>query len=252
MEWERNSSSEAIYHHCVCCGDLATNDYIAGSLGFHHPHASYPLLNPTTKEPNFPQALKTPSLSGTSSQLAFSMGFLLQLAADTDRVYVPPLKGVIETPLPSSSESEKEGDTEKKEKYIWRLFPLASWSHGAGPGSHVSIKEPSFVHHAVHYLRTSFPHRPEALRQIADLSETLYLDLGTVQNYEQAVRVMKRPFFSTTRVVFVEGILGVMGKEGWKLRKEFEEVGMCRGVEEEAVDVDGHGKDGKCVEICRV
>lgn len=175
------------------------------------------------------------------------MGFLLQLAADTDRVFVPPLKGVLDSPP-----SAEEGAGEKKEKYIWRLFPLASWSHGTGPGQHVSIKEPSFVHHAVQYLQ-SFPN-PSAQRQIADLSETLYLDLGTVQNYQQAVRMMKRPFFSTTRVVFVEGIKGVMGKEGWGLRDEFGErmLGMCKGVEEEQVDLDGHGKDGKCVEICKV
>lgn len=176
------------------------------------------------------------------------MGFLLQLAADTERVYVPPLKGVIETPR----EGEEGAESEKKEKYIWRLFPLSSWSHGLGPGAHVSVKEPSFVHHAVQYLH-SFSN-PSALRQIADLSETLYLDLGTVQNYQQAVRVMKRPFFSTTRVVFVEGIKGVMGKEGWALREEFGEgmMRMCKGVEEEQVDVDGHGEDGKCVEICKV
>lgn len=171
------------------------------------------------------------------------MGLLLQLASDTGRAFVPPLKGTL---LPADAEGEGRG----QERYSWRLFPLSPWSHGSAPGL-ATVKEPSFVQHALSYLR-SHP-SPTSTRLNAELQDVLYLDLRNVESYQQAVNMLKRGFFKSTVVVMIEGVEQVRGKEGWGLRGEFgeERVGMCRLGEEEAAE-DGHGRDGQCVEICRV
>lgn len=274
MDWMREKTSLAIYHHCVCCGDKVslcwdhrfvpltltftlqlTNDYIAGALGYHQPTVAYPEFNPSSSVPEFPMVIKTTELNGTRAELSFMLGFLLQVAHDSNRGFVPPLKAkLVSETAPALAANNDTESAVSQERYIWRLFPTARWAQQKlhGIGSLVNVHEPAFVLHAIEYLQHSYADRVEAQRQIQDLSETLILDLNTARDYDEAIKMVNRPYFSTTRVVVLDGVKDLLtkGRKDFELREEFQGLSMCRGVGGE-VDEDGHGEDGKCVEVCR-
>ncbi|KDE07727.1 hypothetical protein MVLG_02001 [Microbotryum lychnidis-dioicae p1A1 Lamole] len=269
MEWEREKDEQAVYFHCICCGDLASQSYMAGSLGYHSPTVVYPSLeddlyaqskrlhghhhvvlpssiaSPLSSSPNgpvsFPQVLRAPHLIGNRTTVQFVMGLLLQAAHDSGRTFVPPLKGTIV----SSSElaTTHQSPLSTTERYIWRIFPTSYWaSHPSHvPGHQVLLTEPHYVSHAIEHLGRTHSSSEAGMMALAELSEVLWLDFRTMGSYEEMTRVLTRPYFSTTRVVNVEFVEWVQGKEYWDLRDEFKEVEMCEMVEEE-----GEG----CRDIC--
>lgn len=211
--------------------------------------------------PDFPMVIKTTELSGDKFELASALGFLLQVAQDTNRGFVPPLNVTLVQSMDALGESRPV--IKKQERYIWRMFPVASWAHQrstdpsqSGPGSLVRVHEPAFVQHAVEHLRRQFGNRVEAQRQVQDLSETLIMDLATVKDYDEALKALVRPYFSTTKVVVIDGITEFLArkqdKHGFRLRDDFKRLSLCRNVGDAAeLDEDGHGPDGKCVPVCQ-
>lgn len=100
--------------------------------------------------------------------------------------------------------------------------------------------------HAVDYLKTRYPGNSDARRLEEDIAQTLVLDFGILQSYEQMLGVLNRPYFSTTRIVMFENVDKVMGKPGWDLREEFKGLGMCEATEE------GASLGDKCQDLCKV
>ncbi|KAK4054972.1 hypothetical protein OIO90_003313 [Microbotryomycetes sp. JL221] len=276
VQWDKHDQDDlAIYHHCVCCGDAATNDYIAGALGYHQPEVAYPHLNSVDVESHFPFVLKMPELKGSLENMTYDMNLILQLAHDSKRSFVPPLKATLfhqtlETRNISTLDSnddelniktEQVETTNEIERYIWRLFPIAHWSLSStknGPGSLVSIKEPSFVLHLINHLKQNYLHLPRIERQLQQVQDVLWLDLSRFKTYQQALKSLNKPFLSTTTVVMVEGFEKIRGKQGWKqdeiIRQEFSHgVETCRGLNldlERDDNNDGRDKDGHCVPLC--
>ncbi|SCZ95018.1 BZ3500_MvSof-1268-A1-R1_Chr11-3g03548 [Microbotryum saponariae] len=269
MEWEREKNEQAVYFHCICCGDLASQSYIAGSLGYHSPTVVYPSLeddldaqskrlhehrhvvlpssipSPLSSSPNgpvsFPQVLRAPHLIGNLTTLQFVMGLLLQAAHDSGRTFVPPLKGTILSSSNLATTHQSQSST--TERYIWRIFPTSFWANHPShvPGHQVLLTEPHYVSHAIEHLRQTHSSSEAGMTALAEVSDVLWLDFRTMRSYEEMIRVLTRPCFSTTRVVNVEFVEWVQGKEYWGLRDEFKEVEMCEMVEEE-----GEG----CRDIC--
>ncbi|KAM0791702.1 hypothetical protein ACM66B_003974 [Microbotryomycetes sp. NB124-2] len=271
LEWEKDQQDLALYHHCVCCGDAVTNDYIAGALGYHQPEVAYPHLNSANQvESHFPFVLKTPTLRGSRENLTADMALLLQLAHDSKRAFVPPLKGTLvqsvlvnQTAAADNVTDDSIAQFEEKstERYIWRLFPIAHWSTKSttGPGSLVSIKEPAYASHLVSHLKTNFASSRTVQRQLQEVQDTLYLDLTKFQDYKAAVRALTRPFLSTTRIVLVEGLDRVRGDDKWLgretvIRDEFRHVvETCKGLDRDVrldEDNDARDEEGHCLPLC--
>jgi hypothetical protein len=93
-------------------------------------------------------------------------------------------------------------------------------------------------------------------KQVQDLSETLIMDLATVKTYDEALRALNRPYFSTSKVIVVDGVLEFLGRNrtetGFELRPEFGGLSACKNVDGGAeLDEDGHASDGRCVPVCQ-
>ncbi|KAK4699720.1 hypothetical protein P7C70_g6537, partial [Phenoliferia sp. Uapishka_3] len=257
--WGRAEAGKAIYFQCKCCEDIATTDYIAGALGYHQPSIAFPSPRSQGGVPHFPMMLTTPLLNGTSADLAFSIGLLLQTAHDTSRSFVPPLKGhLLSTGVDYSDVTTSNetifipNKTVEIERYIWRLFPASTWARGflssstASAPIHLSapVLEPLYISHALSYLGTIHRHSEIAKSSTADLKETLVIDPSDFQTYKEYLQTVIRPFYGTTRVVVVEGMEKVRGRKGWELRDEFAGVTSCEAPEEE---VEGRcGKTSNC------
>ncbi|GAA6023998.1 hypothetical protein JCM10207_006850 [Rhodosporidiobolus poonsookiae] len=244
FDFEKKKAGEALYFHCVCCGDTYTNDYIAGALGYHQPTVAYSLPQ-LTSVPTLPLVLKVPSLRGTPDQLRYAMGLLLQIAHDSSRVFVPPLAVTVL--------EDNAGRTRSTERYVFRVFPVARWAHPTAPTTTgvaqgtlpraIKVREPGFVQHAAEHLRATFPDRPEAAKLVTELTETLFLDVRELTSLKDMVHGLTRPFWSTERIVSLEGVEDVMSKEGWELRSEFEQPPMCKRGEERE-------EKGTCTQMC--
>ncbi|BGP25599.1 hypothetical protein Rt10032_c06g2984 [Rhodotorula toruloides] len=249
FDFEKKRREEALYFHCLCCGDVYTNDLIAGALGFHQPSVTYDLATPTSV-PKLPLVLKLVSLSGTAAEMQHAMSFLLQIAHDSGRTVVPPLTGTL-------LDKDDQGNSRKTEKYVWRLFPVSIWAHPSSvhastlpqsvhlPPPSVKVREPSYVQHAADHLRSTFPDQRESTRLVAELTETLVLDVSDpeIKDLKDLVQRLTRPFWSTERIVALEGIERVAGKKGWKLESEFERVSMCK------VGLESREKES-CDQLC--
>ncbi|GAA6008812.1 uncharacterized protein JCM10292_004679 [Rhodotorula paludigena] len=275
FDFERARERDTLYWHCLCCGDSYTNDYIAGALGFHQPAVTYSIPTPHTL-PSLPLVLKTSALGGTRAEIRFAMSLLLQIAHDAGRVFVPPVTATIVPDEPN----DDEGDVER---YIWRVFPVALWAHpslappsasgvklppsGAGgtPGHRVEVREPGYVQHAIAHLRqthlsspaalspsSSSPTAKDALRLVTELEEPLVLDMRELETLGKLIAGLTKPFWSTERVVVIEGLEKYRGREGWDLRAEFEDLSMCRVREGKAVEGDAaaDGAAGTCEQLC--
>ncbi|GAA6040288.1 hypothetical protein JCM8097_009402 [Rhodosporidiobolus ruineniae] len=247
FDFEKKRGEGKLYWHCVCCGDTFTNDYIAGSLGFHQPTVSLNVPDITTV-PSLPLLLRAPSLSGTPSELRYAMGLLLQLAHASGRTLIPPLTVTVK--------EENAGRLRTAERYIFRTFPIARWAHMNAPGTStvalgslprdadkLKVAEPGFVQHAVAHLRSTFPSRLEATKLVKELNEPLFLDVRELISLKDMVHGLTRPFWSTERIVSLEGLEGVMLKPGWELETQFEEVAMCKRGEERE-------EKGTCTQLC--
>ncbi|GAA5917369.1 hypothetical protein JCM6882_006340 [Rhodosporidiobolus microsporus] len=244
FDFEKQDGVEKLYWHCVCCGDVYTNDYIAGALGFHQPLVSYDLPQ-LTSVPALPLILKTPSLRGTPTQLRYALGLLLEIAHSSGRTLIPPLTVTVL--------EENGGRTRETERYVWRVVPISRWAHPTAPSTStvalnnlprdIKVREPGFVQHAAEHLREMFPNRPEATRLVNELTETLFLDVRELISLKDMIHGLTRPFWSTERIVSVEGVVEVMEKSGWELKSEFEEVAMCKRGEERA-------EKGTCTQLC--
>ncbi|KAK4050608.1 hypothetical protein OIV83_003334 [Microbotryomycetes sp. JL201] len=292
VDWENDRQDLAIYHHCVCCGDpvshleilkegshetddvltgkQVTNDYIAGALGYHQPEVAYPHLDSAEPGAHFPFVLKTAPLRGSGDNLTADMTLLLQLAHDSNRALIPPLKAtLVRTVLASNSSSINNSTNDAFEpvythdaieRYIWRLFPIAHWASKttSGPGSLVSIKEPAYASHLVSHLKDNYAGSRQIERQLHEVQDTLYLDLRKFKDYKAALRALTRPFLSTTKVVIVEGFDHVRRNEKWLaqdiIRDELNQVvETCKGLERDLSidrDNDARDKDGYCLPLC--
>lgn len=222
---------------------------IAGALGFHEPTLTYDLATPTSI-PKLPLVLKLVSLRGTAAEMQHAMAFLLQIAQESGRTVVPPLTGTL-------IDKDDEGNAREMEKYVWRLFPVSIWAHPSSihaftlpqsvhlPPSNVKVREPSYVQHAADHLRSSFPDQRESTRLVAELTETLVLDVSDpeIRDLKDLVQRLTRPFWSTERIVMLEGIERVAGKKGWELKGEFEQVSMCK------VGLESREKES-CDQLC--
>ncbi|GAA5832510.1 hypothetical protein JCM11251_001353 [Rhodosporidiobolus azoricus] len=244
FDFEKKEGVEKLYWHCVCCGDVYTNDYIAGALGFHQPLVSYSLPQ-LTSVPALPLILKTPALRGSPSQIRYAVGLLLEIAHSSGRTFIPPLTVTLL--------EENGGRVREAERYIWRVVPVARWANPTAPSTStvalgdlprdLKVHEPGFVQHAVEHLREMFPNRPEATRLINELTETLFLDVRELVSLKDMIYGLTRPFWSTERIVSVEGVVEIMGKSGWELKSEFVDVAMCKRGEEKAAK-------GTCSQMC--
>ncbi|SCV73539.1 BQ2448_7465 [Microbotryum intermedium] len=240
MEWERERNEEAVYFHCICCGGLASQSYMADDLyaqskllhGYRHVLSSSTPPSPSSgSDPvSFPQVLRAPHLIGNLTTLQFVMGLLLQAAHDSGRTFVPPLKATILSSTDSKTTHHPKSTT--LERYIWRLFPTSFWaSHPFNvPGSQVLLTEPNYVTHAIEHLRQTHSSTEAGMTAIDELSNVLWLDFRSMRSYEEMIR-------------FVEW---VEGKEYWELREEFKGVEMCEIGQNEGEERDGEG----CREVC--
>lgn len=207
-----------------------TNDYIAGALGYHQPSVSYGVTD-SRALPKVPLVLKAVELKGNVTELRQAMSLLLQVAAETGRTFVPPLTATV-----------VEADNRERQMYIWRVFPVPLWSHPVTatiarlpdriklpPSRGLDIREPAFVMHAANYLRATLPDAVEANRLAGELTETLTLDLGDGELGSLSVLVerMKRPFWSTERIVALENFDAIRAKDSWKVKREYATVSMC-------------------------
>ncbi|KAL8278784.1 hypothetical protein RQP46_008853 [Phenoliferia psychrophenolica] len=250
----RARESEAIYFQCQCCEDLATTDYIAGALGYHHPSIAFVSPRSQGGVPHFPMMLTTSSLNGTAEDLSYSLGLILQVAHDTARSFIPPLDGrLVSSPsaLSTRSSSSIAPPVNFQERYIWRLFPAARWarsgsrSYRTAAGSHVldvDVLEPLYVQHALAHLATAHRGSDIAKASSKDLRDTLFIDPAHFLTYKQFLQTMIRPFYSTTRVVVFENIDSARGRKGWDLRAEFMDIELCAG--------DVEAVEGKCGVMC--
>ncbi|GAA5992850.1 hypothetical protein JCM10908_001372 [Rhodotorula pacifica] len=248
FDYDQQHAGDLLYFHCVCCGDPYTNDYIAGALGYHQPAVSYGVTNPRAM-PKVPLVLKAVELKGSVTELRQAMAILLQLAAETGRTFVPPLTATI-----------VEAGGKERQMYIWRVFPVALWAHPImariarlpdrvklPPTGRIQVRESSFVIHAAEYLRATLPDATEANRLATELTETLTLDLGDGELTSLSVLVerMKRPFWSTERIVALENFAAVRGKDTWKVKAEYADVSMCN------LDTKPASEGGKtCEQLC--
>lgn len=230
-----------------------TTDYIAGTLGYHQPYASFPASAITGHHdgiPKFPMMLTVASLVGTPSQLSFIIGLLLQTTRDTKRAFLPPLKGSLLI----------KGTEQPVVRYIWSLFPVAHW---AGKGGNfettdkkenhrkvdLTVLEPGYIEHATDHLKTAYPNSQPGSFAISELTDTLWLDLNTMRDYAHLLRTLSQPYFSTTLVVTLENFDKVEGKPGWNLTPEFQNLEMCyEGILESEGDIAGGKKS--CGRLC--
>ncbi|GAA5871048.1 hypothetical protein JCM1840_007578 [Sporobolomyces johnsonii] len=286
FEFEKRKGDQAVYWHCRCCGDLYDNDFIAGALGFHHPSLAYSMTSPSSL-PTLPLVLKTPSLRGTPEQLSYTVGLLLQIAHDTGRTFVPPLTGFTldEEGFVEGQPSETERYTWRMfplSRRAAHLDPTSpQWlSHDENdkmdedPTSSspwrrllsrrgIRIVEPGYVDHAVALLdsllsssssSSSFPPllRAGAIKLRRELtSEALSIDLREFATLHEFTRKLAQPFWSTEKVVILDEVDAVRGKEGWGLRDEFQGLGLCqRRGEADADDDDDGGEGSPCTQLC--
>ncbi|GAA5848888.1 hypothetical protein JCM8547_006380 [Rhodosporidiobolus lusitaniae] len=244
FDFEKARGNAKLYWWCTCCGDEYSNNYIAGALGFHQPSVTYNLPQ-ITDIPSLPLVLKSPALRGTPDQLHYGMGLLLQLAYESGRTFVPPLTvNVLE---------ENAGRTRETEKYVFRTFPISRWAHPTAPTTStialgdlphdMKVSEPGYVQHAEQHLKSQFPNQLEASKLVKELEEPLVLDVRKLISLKDMVHGLTRPFWSTERIVVVEGVEDVMGKEGWELKSEFRTVAMCKSGEHKE-------KKGTCTQLC--
>lgn len=198
---KEGEGSEALYLHCVCCGDpvssaagkdgmiadarvQAATDYIASSLGFHAPSLIYPSTT-ASGIPLFPQILTLPSLPSPAL-----LPLLLQLSHDSNRSFLPPPS----SPLPPSLPSPP-------------------------------ILPPNYLITSLAHLGT-FPPSADLARAATGLQETLWLDFAAHESYAALLVALQEPFFRDTMVVTLENL----EERGWEVREEFE-VGVERGGE---------------------
>lgn len=248
FDYDQQHAEDLLYFHCVCCGDPYTNDYIAGALGYHQPSVSYGITNPRDM-PKVSLVLKAVELKGSIAELRRDMSLLLQVAAETGRTFVPPLTATV-----------VEAKGKERQMYIWRVFPVPLWSHPVTatiarlpdrvklpPTKGLDIREPAFVMHAADYLRATLPDATEASRLAAELTETLTLDLGDGElgSLNVLVERMKRPFWSTERIVALENFEAVRSKDTWKVKSDFADLSMCNL---EAKPAQAGGKT--CEQLC--
>ncbi|BGP17345.1 hypothetical protein JCM10213v2_005363 [Rhodosporidiobolus nylandii] len=177
------------------------------------------------------------------------MGLLLQIAHDSGRTFIPPLTATV-----FEENAGRTRSTEKYVFYVFRVFPISRWAHpkastlstvalGRLPREALVVREPGFVHHALDYLKGSFPDRLEATRLVKELQEPLTLDVREMVSLEEMVHGLTRPFWSTERLVSVEGVEAVLGREGWELRPEFRDDAMCKSGEHKEAK-------GTCTQLC--
>ena len=215
-------------------------------------YASFPASAETGHHdsiPKFPMMLTPSSLVGTPAELAFVVGLLLQASKQTNRAFLPPLKGGI---MPTV------GKGRPVMRWIWSLFPVAHWAGKTGnfetsepKESHrkvdVQILEPQYIPHAIQHLRTAYPSTVAASNAITELTDTLFLDLAVLRDYNHMIKTLSQPYFSTTLVVTVENAGSVMGKQGWELGDGWRGMEMCW---EGVMLGEGKAHDGKCGKIC--
>ncbi|BGP41186.1 hypothetical protein JCM10449v2_005160 [Rhodotorula kratochvilovae] len=245
FEFEKERAGEALYWHCECCGDSFTNDYIAGALGFHQPSVTYDLPSPSAL-PTLPLILRAPELRGAPTELHFAISLLLQIAHDSGRVLVPPLTATVH--------ESNAGRMREMEKYAWRIFPAPLWAHAHAltdaapkgakrPPAGVAVREPGFVRHAIAHLRMEHGDDREARALVKELEEPLVLDMRELGTLKALIHGLTRPFWSTERVVEIEGLEKYVGQRGWELRDEFDGLAMCRlGIE--------RAESGSCAQLC--
>ncbi|GAA6053401.1 hypothetical protein JCM3770_002305 [Rhodotorula araucariae] len=247
FEPEKDNTNPALYWHCECCGDSLTNDYIAGALDFHQPAVTYNLSSPYAL-PSLPLILRAPELHGTPAEVDFAISLLLQIAHDSGRVLVPPLTATV------SRESDS-GRPRESEKYLWRVFPAPLWAHpgvdpvnfaplGAKrPPAGAAVRAPGFVRHTIAHLRAAHENDREAGALVKELKEPLVLDMRELGTLAALMHGLNRPFWSTERVVAIEGLEKYAGQKGWELRDEFDGLAMCRLGTSPA-------QSGSCSQLC--
>ncbi|GAA5966602.1 hypothetical protein JCM10213_005476, partial [Rhodosporidiobolus nylandii] len=137
--------------------------------------------------------------TGTPEQLRYAMGLLLQIAHDSGRTFIPPLTATV-----FEENAGRTRSTEKYVFYVFRVFPISRWAHpkastlstvalGRLPREGLVVREPGFVHHALDYLKGSFPDRLEATRLVKELQEPLTLDVREMVSLEEMVHGLTRP-----------------------------------------------------------
>lgn len=144
-------------------------------------------------------------------------------------------------------------------RWIWSLFPVAHWAGKTGNFETTSPKEshrkvdiqvldPNYIHHAIRHLKTAYPSTEKAANTITGLTDTLFLDLATLRDYNHMIKTLSQPYFSTTLVVTIENAGKVMGKKGWELGEGFVGLDLCyEGV---LVGEGNFERGGKCGKIC--
>jgi hypothetical protein len=187
---------------------------------------------PSSNAIDFPQILTVPTLVGTPAQLSYTLGLIMQLATDSKRTFLPPLRASL------VSQSGKASPP----RPIWSTFPIAQWAQSKDNKDSV-VLSPGYLREAVAFLRRTRTRDRDTPARISELESTLWLDCAVLKTYDEMVRTLSQSYLADTKVVTLENVEAITGGNGWKLRPEFGGLQLCKPV---AGETKGDGCAKRC------